>query len=187
LNNIERRDADIAYISDEAIFAEQKVCRRLLQRLNTADADDFETHRAIVSELLGASENASINPPFYCDYGTRIRAGKNLFINYNCTIIDTAIVTIGDNCLFAPNVSLYTAGHPLHPVSRNSLYEFAKPINIGDNVWLGGGVTVLPGVTIGNNVVVAAGAVVTKDVPDNCVVGGVPAKIIKTIEDDVER
>ncbi len=181
LNNIERRDADIAYISDEAIFAEQKVCRRLLQRLNTADADDFETHRAIVSELLGASENASINPPFYCDYGTRIRAGKNLFINYNCTIIDTAIVTIGDNCLFAPNVSLYTAGHPLHPVSRNSLYEFAKPINIGDNVWLGGGVTVLPGVTIGSNSVIGAGSVVTRDIPPWSLAAGNPCRVLRRI------
>lgn len=181
MDNIERRNAGIAYISDDAVFEEQKVCRRILQRLNAAPADDFELHRSIVRELLGNAENACINPPFYCDYGTRIKAGKNLFINYNCTIIDTGEVTIGDNCLFAPNVSLYTAGHPLHPVSRNSLYEFGKPIVIGDNVWLGGGTIVLPGVTIGSNCVIGAGSVVTHDIPDWSLAAGNPCRVLRRI------
>lgn len=184
MDNIERRNAGIAYISDDAVFAEQKICRRILHRLNTADPSDFELIGSIVRELLGASENAFINPPFFCDYGTRIRAGKNLFINYNCTIIDTGEVTIGDNCLFAPNVSLYTAGHPLHPVSRNSAYEFGKPITIGDNVWLGGGVTVLPGVTIGANSVIGAGSVVTRDIPEWSLAVGNPCRVLRRITED---
>ncbi len=183
MNNIERRDADIAYISDDAIFDEQKICRRILQRLNTAAADDFDAHRAIVRELFGDTENVCVNPPFYCDYGSRIRMGKHVFINYNCTIIDTAVVTIGDHCLFAPNVSLFTAGHPLHPVSRNSGYEFAKPITVGDSVWLGGGTIVLPGVTIGSNSVIGAGSVVTHDIPEWSLAAGNPCRVLRRITD----
>lgn len=181
MNNIERRNANIAYISDSAVFEEQKVCRRILQRLNTADADDFDTHRAIVRELFGDVENVCVNPPFYCDYGFNISIGSNTFINYNCTILDTAKVKIGSNCQFAPNVSLYTAGHPLHPVSRNSLYEYGRPITIGDNVWLGGNVVVLPGVTIGSNVVIGAGSVVSRDIPEWSLAAGNPCRVLRQI------
>lgn len=184
MDNIERRNAGIAYISDDAVFEEQKVCRRLIHQLNTADPSDFDRLREIVRELLGESENAFINPPFFCDYGTRIRVGKNTFINYNCTILDTAEVTIGDNCQFAPNVSLFTAGHPLHPVSRSSLYEFGKPITIGDNVWLGGGTIVLPGVTIGSNSVIGAGSVVTRDIPAWSLAAGNPCRVLRQITED---
>ena len=123
MNNIERRDREMAYISDDAVMEEQKVCRRILQRLNTVDRSDFDAIGKIVKELLGKSEGAFINTPFYCDYGSHIEAGKNFFANYNCTIIDVAKVKIGDNCQFAPNVSIYTAGHPIHPAARNSMYE----------------------------------------------------------------
>ena len=126
------------YISDASVMEEQKACRRILQELNFADRSDFDRISRIVKELLGKSENAFINPPFYCDYGSHIEAGKNFFANYNCTIIDVAKVTIGDNCQMAPNVAIYTAGHPLHPVSRNSLYEYGISVTIGDNVWIGG-------------------------------------------------
>ena len=136
MDNIERRDREMAYISDESVMEEQKVCRRILQRLNTADRSDFDAISRIVKELLGKSEGAFINPPFYCDYGSHIEAGKNFFANYNCTIIDVAKVTIGDNCQMAPNVAIYTAGHPLHPVSRNSMYEYGISVSIGDNVWM---------------------------------------------------
>lgn len=182
MNNLERLDANIAYRSDEAIFEKQKVCRRILQRLNTADRADFDALRAITHELLGA--DAFINPPFYCDYGSRIKIGKNVFINYNCTILDCAEVTIGDNCQFAPNVSLFTAGHPLHPVSRNSQYEYAKPIHIGDNVWLGGGTIVLPGVTIGSNTVIGAGSVVTHDIPAWSAAAGNPCRVLRAITEE---
>ena len=132
MDNIKRRDLEMPYISDASVMEEQKACRRILQELNFADRSDFEKISRIVKELLGKSENAFINPPFYCDYGSHIEAGKNFFANYNCTIIDVAKVTIGDNCQMAPNVAIYTAGHPLHPVSRNSLYEYGISVTIGD-------------------------------------------------------
>ena len=126
----------------------------------------------------------SIQSPFYCDFGFNISIGENFFSNYNLVILDVAPVIIGDNVLFGPNVSLYTAGHPIHPISRNSGYEYGIPITIGDNVWLGGNVVVTPGVTIGENSVVAAGSVVVKDIPANVVAAGLRAKdsILKTTE-----
>ena len=138
MDNIERRDREMAYISDDAVMEEQKVCRRILQKLNTVDRADFDEIGKIVKELLGKSEGAFINPPFYCDYGSHIEVGKNFFANYNCTIIDVAKVKIGDNCQMAPNVAIYTAGHPIHPVVRNSMYEYGIGVTIGDNVWIGG-------------------------------------------------
>ena len=181
MNNIERRDREMAYISDDSVMEEQKICRKILQRLNTADRSDFDGIGKIVSELLGKSEGAFINPPFYCDYGSHIEVGKNFFANYNCTIIDVAKVKIGDNCQFAPNVSIYTAGHPIHPVSRNSLYEYGISVTIGDNVWIGGNTFIMPGVHIGSNTVIGAGSVVTKDIPDWVVAAGNPCRLIKEI------
>lgn len=181
MNHAERRDLELPYISDEAVFEEQKVCRRILQRLNTVDRSDFDEIGKIVKELLGKSDKAFINPPFYCDYGTHIEVGKNFFANYNCTILDVARVVIGDNCQLAPNVAIYTAGHPLHPVSRNSLYEYGIGVTIGDNVWIGGNTVILPGVHIGSNTVVGAGSVVTKDIPDWVVAAGNPCKVIRQI------
>lgn len=183
MNNIERRDLGMAYISDESVMNEQKICRKILQKLNTVDRSDFETIGKIVKELLGKSENAFINPPFYCDYGTHIEVGKNFFANYNCTIIDVAKVTIGENCMMAPNVAVYTAGHPVHPVSRNSLYEYGIEVSIGDNVWIGGNTVILPGVHIGSNTVIGAGSVVTKDIPEWVVAAGNPCKVVRKITD----
>ena len=187
MNNIERRDKGMAYVSDDAVFEEQKVARRLTQQLNTVDWSDFETIGKIVKELLGKSENAFINPPFYCDYGSHIEVGKNFFANYNCTILDVAKVKIGDNCMFAPNVAIYTAGHPVHPDTRNSLYEYGKEVTIGDNVWLGGNTVVCPGVHIGNNVVIGAGSVVTRDIPDMVIAAGNPCKVIRPITEADRR
>ena len=181
MNHIERRNAQLPYISDDSVMEEQKVCRRILQKLNFADRSDFDTLAEIVKELLGKSENAFINPPFYCDYGKNIEVGKNFFANYNCTIIDVAKVKIGDNCQFAPNVSIYTAGHPLHPVARNSLYEYGIEVTVGDNVWIGGNTVIMPGVHIGSNTVIGAGSVVTKDIPDWVVAAGNPCRVIREI------
>ena len=153
----------MAYISDDRVFEEQAACRRILQKLNFMDRSDFAGIAQVVKELFGKSENAWVNPPFYCDYGTHIEAGKNLFVNYNCTIIDVAKVTIGDNCQLAPNVAIYTAGHPVYPVTRNSGYEYGKAVTIGDNVWIGGNSVICPGVTIASNTVIGAGSVVTRD------------------------
>ena len=187
MNHIERRNAQLPYISDDSVMEEQKVCRRILQKLYFADRSDFDTLAEIVKELLGKSENAFINPPFYCDYGKNIEVGKNFFANYNCTIIDVAKVKIGDNCQFAPNVSIYTAGHPLHPVARNSLYEYGIEVTVGDNVWIGGNTVIMPGVHIGSNTVIGAGSVVTKDIPDWVVAAGNPCRVIREItEEDFE-
>lgn len=187
MNHIERRNAQLPYISDDSVMEEQKVCRRILQKLNFADRSDFDTLAEIVKELLGKSENAFINPPFYCDYGKNIEVGKNFFANYNCTIIDVAKVKIGDNCQFAPNVSIYTAGHPLHPVARNSLYEYGIEVTVGDNVWIGGNTVIMPGVHIGSNTVIGAGSVVTKDISDWVVAAGNPCRVIREItEEDFE-
>lgn len=184
MNNIERRDAGLPYISDESVFEEQKRARRLTQELNTVDRADFEKISEIVKQLLGKSEDAFINPPFYCDYGKHIEVGKNFFANYNCTILDVAKVKIGDNCQFAPNVSIYTAGHPVHPDTRNTMYEYGIEVNIGDNVWIGGNTVVCPGVNIGSNVVIGAGSVVTKDIPEWSIAAGNPCKVIRKITEE---
>ncbi len=181
MNHIERRDKGIAYISDEKVLEEMKKCRSVLQRLNSTDWTDFDKIASIVKELLGKSENAFISPPFFCDYGFHIETGKNFFANYNCTILDVAKVKFGDNCMLGPNVAIYTAGHPIYPATRNSSYEYGKEITIGDNVWIGGSTVVCPGVQIGSNVVIGAGSVVTKDIPDWCIAAGNPCKVIRTI------
>ena len=137
--------------------------------------------------MFGSSEGAFVNPPFYCDYGTNIKVGKNFFANYNCVILDVAKVTIGDNCQMAPNAAIYTAGHPIHPVSRNSGYEYGKEVTIGDNVWIGGNTVICPGVHIGDHVVIGAGSVVTKDIPDWSVAAGNPCKVIRTITEEDKR
>ncbi len=183
MTNKERRDAQMAYISDDSVMEEQKICRRKLQKLNFMDRSDFAGIEAAVKDLLGKSDGAFINPPFYCDYGTHIEAGKNFYANYNCTILDVAKVKIGDNCQMAPNVAIYTAGHPIHPMSRSSMYEYGKEVTIGDNVWIGGNVVVCPGVHIGDNVVIGAGSVVTKDIPDWSVAAGNPCRVLKKITD----
>ena len=184
MDQIKRRDAGIAYIADKEVMEQQKRARKLTQELNTVDRSDFEKIEKIVKELLGKSEGAFINPPFYCDYGFNIEVGKNFYANYNCTILDVGKVTIGDNCMFAPNVAIYTAGHPIHPDSRNSMYEYGIPVSIGDNCWLGGNTIVCPGVKIGNNVVIGAGSVVTKDIPDWSIAAGNPCRVIRTITEE---
>ena len=181
MTNAERRDLQLPYISDAGIMEEQKRARRLTQELNTADRADFEKLANIVKKLLGKSDGAFINPPFYCDYGTHIEVGKSFFANYNCTILDVAKVIIGDNCQMAPNVAIYTAGHPVHPEIRNTAYEYGIEVTIGDNVWLGGNTVVCPGVHIGSNTVIGSGSVVTKDIPSNVVAVGNPCNIIKEI------
>ncbi|MCI9022391.1 MAG: sugar O-acetyltransferase [Eubacterium sp.] len=181
MTNQKRRDAQMAYLSDQAVLEEQRVCRHILQQLNFMDRSDFDGIRSVVKKLLGRSDGAFINPPFYCDYGKNIEAGKHLFVNYNCTILDVAKVKIGDNCLLAPNVAIYTAGHPVHPDTRASMYEYGKEVTIGDNVWIGGNAVICPGVHIGNNVVIGAGSVVTKDIPDWAIAAGNPCKVIRLI------
>ena len=187
MNNIERRDRGMAYISDDSVMEQQKKARILTQKRNTMDRSDCKGLGEVVKELLGKSEGAWINPPFYCDYGFNIEVGKNFFANYNCTMLDVAKITIGENCLMAPNVSIYTAGHPIHPDSRNSMYEYGIPVTIGDNVWIGGNVVICPGVTIGSNCVIGAGSVVTRDIPDWSIAAGNPCRVIRKITDEDRR
>jgi Acetyltransferase (isoleucine patch superfamily) len=187
MNNIERRDKGMAYISDDSVMEQQKRARILTQKLNTMDRSDFKGLGDVVKELLGQSEGAWINPPFYCDYGFNIEVGKNFFANYNCTMLDVAKITIGENCFMASNVAIFTAGHPIHPDSRNSMYEYGIPVTIGDNVWIGGNTVICPGVTIGSNCVIGAGSVVTKDIPDWSVAAGNPCRVIRKITDEDKR
>ena len=138
----------------------------------------------MIKELFGKCEDAWVNPPFYCDYGHNIEVGKNTFINYNCTIIDVGKVVIGDYCQIAPNVSIYTAGHPVHPAARNTAYEYGIDITIGNNVWIGGNSVIMPGIHIGDNVVIGAGSIVTKDIPAWTVAAGNPCRVIRKITED---
>ena len=187
MDNPTRRDAQILYITDDAVMEQQKRARRLTQKLNTMDRTDFAGLQAVVKELLGKSEGAWINPPFYCDYGYNIEVGKNCFINYNCTIIDVGKVRIGNYAQIAPNVSIYTAGHPVHPAARNTLYEYGIDITIGDNVWIGGNTVILPGVTIGDCCVIGAGSVVTHDIPAWTVAAGNPCRVLRRITEEDRR
>ena len=162
----------------------------LLERLNATKDRIWEYNKMrpsmlkerneLLRGLLGKSDGDTfINQPFYCDYGSNIRVGRRFFANFNFTVLDEAAVTVGDNCLIGPNVSIYTACHSTDPVERNSRREWAKPVTIGDNVWIGGSVTILPGVTIGSNVTIGAGSVVVKDIPDGCVAVGNPCRVVK--------
>ncbi len=181
MNQIRRRDLGLLYISDDAVMEQQKPARQLTQRLNAIDRSDFDGIKAIVKQLFGKSENAFVNPPFYCDYGFNIEVGDNFFANYNCTILDVAKVKIGKNCLLAPNVAIYTAGHAVDPELRAAMYEYGMPVTIGDNVWIGGSSVICPGVTIGDNSVIGAGSVVTKDIPSDVVAAGNPCRVIRAI------
>jgi acetyltransferase-like isoleucine patch superfamily enzyme len=139
---------------------------------------------ALLKEIFGKTgENVYLEPPFHCDYGTHIEVGENFFANYNFTVLDVGKVTIGKNAQIAPNVSIYTAGHPIHPQARNSGYEYGIDVTIGDNVWIGGSACIMPGVHIGSNVVIGSGSVVTKDLPDNVIAAGNPCRILRAITD----
>jgi len=163
----------------ELVQARQRV-RRFLWQYNATDPAD-ETGRAeLLKQILGKMGNkVHIEPPFFCDYGTQIELEENVCFNFNCVILDCAKVTIGANTQMGPNVQIYTATHPLDPTARAAGREFAAPVTIGKNVWIGGGAIILPNIKIGDHAVVGAGAVVTHDVPAYSVVGGSPAKLIR--------
>ena len=167
---------------DPDLVKELNEVKVLCQRYNNLLPTDFESRKQLIRELLGHSDDDTfINQPFYCDYGKHIRVGKRFFANFCLTVLDEALVTFGDDCFVGPNVSIYTACHSTEPRERNSRKEWAKPVSIGNNVWLGGNVTILPGVTIGDNCTIGAGSVVTRDIPSDSVAAGNPARVIKKL------
>ncbi|MBM7588346.1 maltose O-acetyltransferase [Bacillus pakistanensis] len=169
--------------ADPELLMGREKARRQARIYNQTLETEGDKRTELLKELFGATgENLTIEPNFRCDYGYNIFVGENFYANFNCVILDVCEVRFGDHCMLAPGVHIYTATHPLHPTERNSGREYAKPVTIGNNVWIGGRAVINPGVKIGNNVVIASGAVVTKDVPENVVVGGNPAKVMKQIE-----
>lgn len=184
LTEKEKMIAGKLYIAgDPELVADRKDARVKLRAINTET--DREKREVLVKRTFGGTKkHVYIEPSISFDYGYNIFVGENFYCNFHNVFLDICPIRIGDNCMFGPNVQLYTATHPIEPAKRNSGVELGKPITIGDNVWIGGSAVIVPGVTLGDNVVVAAGAVVTKSFPDNVVVGGNPAQIIKTIEED---
>jgi maltose O-acetyltransferase len=167
---------------DPELKADREKAHELCYNYNQLAPSQKNRKKEILRNLFNSENNCFIEPNFRCDYGYNISFGKNLYMNFDCVILDVNKVTIGDNVMIAPKVQIYTATHPLNPQRRNSGRELGYPIVIGNNVWIGGGAIICPGVTIGDNAVIAAGAVVTKDVKKNTLVGGNPAKLIKVIE-----
>ncbi|RRJ64936.1 sugar O-acetyltransferase [Paenibacillus oralis] len=186
MNQKERMLAGLPYKAWLDGLPEERIKNKVkVHAYNLLRPDEEAKMDEMIRSILGkAGANVHIEPPFHCDYGKNTEVGNNFFANFNCIILDVGKVVIGDNVMFAPNVSLYTAGHPVHPDSRNSGYEYGISITIGDNVWIGGNVVVNPGVTIGNNVVIGAGSVVTKDIPDNVIAVGSPCKVVREITEE---
>ena len=170
---------ELYHPSAPELQVELEACAAWLARYNAAMGEPAQVWHRLLQERLGAvGEHAMLRPPFYCDYGFNIRVGANVFMNYNCVILDTALVTIGDDTRIGPAVQIYTADHPRDPALRRSGLEQGVAVTIGKNVWIGGGAIVLPGVTIGDDAIVGAGSVVTRDVPAGATVVGNPAKVV---------
>ena len=174
---------EVYYACDPLLIKELNACKDLLQQYNNLRPTDLNARREMLQQILGAcDEHVFINQPFYCDYGKHIRVGKRFFANFGFTVLDEAYVTIGDDCFIGPGVHIYCACHSTDPRERKTRQEWAKSVSIGNDVWIGGNVTILPGVTIGDNCTIGAGSVVTHDIPANSIAVGNPAKVIKTIQ-----
>ena len=168
---------------DPELVAEQEYARDLTRRYNCTTVHDQTERRELLEELLGScGEECKIEPPFRCDYGYNIHVGENFYANFDCVILDVCRVDIGQNCQIAPGVHIYTATHPLGAAERIKGPEYGKPVTVGDNVWIGGQAVLNPGVTVGDNSVIASGAVVTNDVLDEVVVQGNPATVTKELD-----
>ena len=169
--------------TDPALFNERRMARLLLKKLNDSRDDQRELRQQLLKELIPSQGTGLwIEPPFYCDYGTNIRIGDKVFFNFNCVVLDVTQVIIGSNTLIGPAVQIYTAMHPMNWEERNAGLEFAKPVTIGSDVWIGGGAIICPGVTIGNRSIIGAGSVVTKDIPDDVFAAGNPCKVIRSLQ-----
>ncbi len=181
--NYERMIAGDHYIADDPEIGDRlERAARLAARYRAAAVDDPEAARSVLVELLGGlGEGAQVRAPLFVDYGTNIAIGARTFVNYNLTALDVVPIAIGADCQIGPSVQLLTPTHPLEPGPRRDKLEAARPITIGDNVWIGGGAIVLPGVTVGDDSVIGAGAVVTKDVPSGVVALGNPARVVRSL------
>lgn len=169
---------------DSQLLQERQLAKELVFTFNSLRPMEVDQRNEILKQLIGKTGTTFfIEPPFRCDYGYNIEIGENFYANYNLTILDCATVTIGDNVLIGPNVGIYTAGHPLHHEKRNEQYEYAVPIHIGNNVWLGANTVINPGVSIGDGTVVGSGSVVTKDIPSGVVAAGNPCRVLREISD----
>lgn len=186
MTELEKLDAGLEFcVLDKEVDARKQRAVRGCAKIEAAASEDERD--AAIKELLGSTGDiVNILPGFHCDNGKNIHVGEDFLANYNVTILDIAPVNIGEHCMIGPNTLITTVGHPLSPQGRREKLAYGKPVTIGDNVWIGGNCVILPGVTIGDNSVIAAGAVVTKNVPDNSVAAGVPARVIKNIEDAQE-
>lgn len=165
---------------DPELVAERLKVRKLVKTFNDSDPEDTEFRVSLIRKIFGkAGKNFWVEPPFYCDYGYNIEVGDDVFFNFNCVVLDVVKVTLGDRVFVAPNVQFYPATHPLDSKSRGEMWEYGKPISVGNDVWIGGSAMICPGVSIGDRTVIAAGAVVTKSFPADVLIGGNPARFIK--------
>ena len=168
---------------DKELIEDRYKAKNLCHEFNNLKPSDIEAREKIIKKLFGKTgQQILIEQNFWCDYGYNIFVGENFYMNHNCIILDAGRVEFGNNVFIAPNCTFYTAGHPIEPEIRNRGLEYAKPIKVGNNVWIGGNVTVLPGITIGDNVTIGAGSVIVKDIPSNVVAVGNPCKVIKEIK-----
>lgn len=170
---------------DDSILADRQQCKIMCFEYNTTHPEQAARREEIMRKLLARTGKAFvIEPPFYCDYGYNIEIGEGFFANMNLVILDGAKVTFGDNVFIAPNCGFYTAGHPLDVEQRNKGLEYAYPITVGNNVWIGAHVAVMPGVTIGDNTVIGAGSIVTKDIPSGVIAVGNPCRVVREITEE---
>ena len=188
----EREKAQKGYLYDanydQQIIEERTRCADLCYEFNQCKPSDTKKQKELLKKILGSmKENPVITAPFYCDYGFNISIGKNFYANYNVTILDGAKVTFGDNVFIAPNCVFSTAGHAIDSEQRSRGLEIALPITVGDNVWIGTNVSVLPGVTIGNNTIIGAGSVVNKNIPEGVIAAGNPCKVIRKITEEDKK
>lgn len=165
----------------EGLPEERLHCKQTMAAFNRSEPDDVENRFRLMRELFGRETKAWIEPPFYCCYGTNITLGEHTYINMNCSFIDDGKITVGARVLFGPGVAIATVGHPIKPTMRG--YMYTDPVTIGNDCWIGANVTICPGVTIGDNTVIGAGSVVTRDVPANVVAAGNPCRVIRAIDE----
>jgi maltose O-acetyltransferase len=169
--------------NDKELVAERNNAKKLLHKLNVTEYIMNGNSRNILQQLLpNSNKRIYIEPPFHCDYGYNIHSGENVYFNVNCVVLDSTKITIGSNVLIGPGVHIYTATHPLNATERNSK-QFSKPVTIGDDCWIGGNAVICPGVKIGNGCTIGAGSVVTKDIPNNSLAVGNPARVIRELKE----